>query len=94
MTAVFADVCRKQGTLDPCIGRPSVKVQFDCLWWRADTDFGDVQCVVFDIFDLYRISRAKRVVVRMLTYLDFARATTVRTVYRRRDAVPLQSSRV
>ena len=59
MTAVFADVCRKQGTLDPCIGRPSVKVQFDCLWWRADTDFGDVQCVVFDVFDLFTVSTVK-----------------------------------
>ena len=59
MAAVFADVRREQGALNPGVGRSSVEVQFDCLWWRPDTDFGNVQRVVFDVFDLCRVSAAK-----------------------------------
>jgi len=65
VTAIFADIRRKQGALHPGISRSSVEVQFDCLRWRADANFGDVQCVVFDIFNLHEVSTKKKLVAKI-----------------------------
>lgn len=59
MAAIFANVRREVSALHPSVGRSSVEVQFDCLRWRADTDFGDVQCIVFDVFDLHLVRTLK-----------------------------------
>lgn len=56
VAAVFTNVCRKEGALNPSVGRTSIEVQLDRLWWCPDTNFGDVQCIVFDIFNLPGVS--------------------------------------
>lgn len=58
VAAVLNDLRREKSALDPSVGRASVEVQFAKLWWCANADFGNVQCVVFDIFDLHLISTA------------------------------------
>lgn len=62
VAAVF-DVRGQLSALHPGVCGARVEVQFAYLWRCADADFGNVQCVVFDIFDLHLISMAKRLTV-------------------------------
>jgi len=51
VSAIF-DIVGEEGSLHPCVGRPSVEVQLDELRRSANTDFCEVQGIVFNVLGL------------------------------------------
>jgi hypothetical protein len=50
--SAISDVVGEEGALHPCVGGSSVEVQLDGLWWSANTDFCNIQGVVFNVLGL------------------------------------------